>query len=297
MTKSRLFQGSYTALVTPFRDGKLDEAAFRAHVDWQIENGTHGLVPVGTTGESPTLSHQEHRQVVEWCIAQTRGRVPVIAGAGSNNTQEAVELARHAEKAGADAVLVVTPYYNKPGQEGLYQHFKAVNDAIGIPIIIYNIPPRSVIDMTVDTMKRLYELKNICGVKDATAKIDRVSLQRQAMGPDFVQLSGEDGTALGFMAQGGHGCISVTSNVAPKLCADFQKACMAGDYATALTIQDRLMPLHTALFIETNPSGPKYALSALGRMFDDVRLPLVKVTDPTKAAIRSALTHAGLLNG
>ncbi|WP_406853702.1 4-hydroxy-tetrahydrodipicolinate synthase [Alsobacter sp. KACC 23698] len=297
MTKSRLFQGSYTALVTPFRDGKLDEAAFRAHVDWQIENGTHGLVPVGTTGESPTLSHQEHRQVVEWCIAQARGRVPVIAGAGSNNTQEAIELARHAEKAGADAVLVVTPYYNKPGQEGLYQHYKAVNDAIGIPIIIYNIPPRSVIDMSVDTMKRLYELKNICGVKDATAKIDRVSLQRQAMGPDFVQLSGEDGTALGFMAQGGHGCISVTSNVAPKLCSDFQKACMAGDYAAALTIQDRLMPLHTALFLETNPSGPKYALSALGRMFDEVRLPMVPVSEPTRAAIRSALTHAGLLNG
>jgi 4-hydroxy-tetrahydrodipicolinate synthase len=297
MAAKTKFRGSFTALVTPFKNGSIDEAAFRSLVNWQITEGTHGLVPVGTTGESPTLSHDEHKKVVEWCVGEAKGRVPVIAGAGSNSTKEAIELAEHAEKAGATAVLVVTPYYNKPTQEGMYQHFKAINDAIGIPIIIYNIPPRSVIDMTVDTMKRLYELKNICGVKDATAKIDRVSLQRQAMGPDFVQLSGEDGTALGFMAQGGHGCISVTSNVAPKLCADFQKACMAGDYATALTIQDRLMPLHTALFIETNPSGPKYALSALGRMFDDVRLPLVKVTDPTKAAIRSALTHAGLLNG
>ncbi|PSC02735.1 4-hydroxy-tetrahydrodipicolinate synthase [Alsobacter soli] len=296
MKTSRMFKGSYTALVTPFRDGKLDEAAFRAHVDWQIENGTHGLVPVGTTGESPTLSHEEHRQVVQWCVSQARGRVPVIAGAGSNNTAEAVDLARHAEKAGADAVLVVTPYYNKPGQEGLYQHFKAINDAIGIPIFIYNIPPRSVIDMSVDTMKRLWELKNIAGVKDATAKLDRPSLQRQAMGPDFIQFSGEDATALAFMAHGGHGCISVTSNVAPKLCAEFQNACLAGDYATALTIQDRLMPLHTALFLETNPAGPKYALSALGRMFPDVRLPMVPVSEPTKAAIRSALVHAGLLN-
>ncbi len=295
-TRSRL-RGSLPALVTPFRDGKLDEAAFRAHVEWQIASGSHGLVPVGTTGESPTLSHDEHKHVVEWCIAEARGRVPVVAGAGSNNTIEAVELARHAEKAGADAVLVVTPYYNKPGQEGLYQHFKAINDAIGIPVIIYNIPPRSVIDMSVDTMKRLYELPNIVGVKDATATLARVSLQRQAMGPDFIQLSGEDATALGFMAHGGHGCISVTANVAPRLCADFQTDCLAGDYAAALALQDRLMPLHTTLFIETNPSGPKYALSALGRMSDDVRLPMVPVTEPTRAAIRSALVHAGLLNG
>jgi 4-hydroxy-tetrahydrodipicolinate synthase len=296
MTKSRMFKGSITALVTPFKDGALDEPAFRTHVAWQIDNGTHGLVPVGTTGESPTLSHAEHKKVVEWCISEARGRVPVIAGAGSNNTAEAVELAVHAEKAGADAVLIVTPYYNKPTQEGMYRHFKAVNDAIGIPIIIYNIPPRSVIDMSVDTMKRLYELKNIAGVKDATGNVVRASLQRQAMGPDFVQLSGEDASAIGFNAHGGHGCISVTSNVAPKQCAEFQEAMLAGDYAKAITYQDRLMPLHTALFIETNPAGPKYALSALGRMSDEVRLPMVAATEPTRSAIRSAMVHAGLMN-
>jgi 4-hydroxy-tetrahydrodipicolinate synthase len=243
------------------------------------------------------LSHDEHKKVVEWCISEARGRVPVIAGAGSNNTAEAIELAVHAEKAGADAVLVVTPYYNKPTQEGMYRHFKAINDAIGIPIIIYNIPPRSVIDMSVDTMKRLYELKNIAGVKDATGNVVRASLQRQAMGPDFVQLSGEDASAIGFNAHGGHGCISVTSNVAPRLCAEFQEAMLAGDYAKAIGYQDRLMPLHTALFIETNPAGPKYALSALGRMSDEVRLPMVAATEPTRAVIRSAMVHAGLLNG
>jgi 4-hydroxy-tetrahydrodipicolinate synthase len=296
MTKSRMFKGSITALVTPFKDGALDEPAFRSHVAWQIDNGTHGLVPVGTTGESPTLSHAEHKKVVEWCISEARGRVPVIAGAGSNNTAEAIELAVHAEKAGADAVLVVTPYYNKPTQEGMYRHFKAINDAIGIPIIIYNIPPRSVIDMSVDTMKRLYELKNIAGVKDATGNVVRASLQRQAMGPDFIQLSGEDASAIGFNAHGGHGCISVTSNVAPKQCAEFQEAMLAGDYAKAITYQDRLMPLHTALFIETNPAGPKYALSALGRMSDEVRLPMVPATEPTRSAIRSAMVHAGLMN-
>lgn len=297
MTKHRLFKGSFTALVTPFRNGALDEEGFRAHVQWQIDNGTHGLVPVGTTGESPTLSHDEHKQVVAWCVAEAKGRVPVIAGAGSNNTAEAIDLCRHAEKAGADALLVVTPYYNKPTQEGLFQHFKAVNDAVGIPIIIYNIPGRSVIDMSVDTMKRLYELPNITGVKDATANVARASLQRQAMGPDFNQLSGEDATALGFMAHGGHGCISVTSNVAPKLCADFQNACLSGDYATALALQDRLMPLHTDLFLETNPSPAKYALSLLGRMSDEVRLPLVPVAEGTKKAVRAALAHAGLLKG
>ena len=290
------FSGSYTALVTPFRNGEVDEAAFRKLIDWQITEGSHGLVPVGTTGESPTLSHEEHKQVVEACIKEASGRVPVIAGAGSNNTIEAVDFARHAEKAGADAVLVVTPYYNKPGQEGLYQHFKAINDAIGIPIIIYNIPPRSVIDMSVDTMKRLYELKNIAGVKDATANLARVSSQREAMGPDFIQLSGEDATALGFMAHGGHGCISVSSNVAPRLCAEFQMACLNGDYATALKIQDRLMPLHTALFIETNPSGPKFALSQLGMIAEDVRLPMVPVTAPTRAKIHQAMVHAALVN-
>jgi len=297
MPQAARFKGSMTALVTPFRDGRLDEDAFRALVSWQVDEGTRGLIPVGTTGESPTLSHAEHHRVVELCVQEARGRAVVIAGAGSNNTSEAIDLARHAETAGADAVLVVTPYYNKPTQEGMYLHFKAINDSIGIPIIVYNIPPRSVIDMSVDTMKRLYELPNIVGVKDATANLARVSLQRQAMGPDFIQLSGEDATALGFMAHGGHGCISVTANVAPRLCADFQTDCLAGDYAAALALQDRLMPLHTTLFIETNPSGPKYALSALGRMADDVRLPMVPVTEPTRAAIRSALVHAGLLNG
>ncbi|MFL5055534.1 MAG: 4-hydroxy-tetrahydrodipicolinate synthase, partial [Microvirga sp.] len=251
MTHQRRFRGSLTALVTPFRDGALDEEAFRAHVSWQIENGTQGLVPVGTTGESPTLSHDEHKRVVEWCVNEAKGRVPVIAGAGSNNTAEAIDLAKHAEEAGADALLVVTPYYNKPTQEGLYQHFKAINDAIGIPIIMYNIPARSIVDINVDTMKRLYELKNIAGVKDATANMARVSQQRMAMGDDFNQLSGEDITALGFNAHGGHGCISVTSNVAPRLCSEFQAACLKGDYATALKLQDKLSPLHINLFVET----------------------------------------------
>ena len=296
MSKNGTFRGSMTALVTPFKNGKVDEAAFRGHVDWQIAQGTHGLVPVGTTGESPTLSHAEHKSVVEWCINEAKGRVPVIAGAGSNNTNEAVELSRHAEKAGADAVLIVTPYYNKPNQEGLYQHYKAINDAIGIPIIIYNIPPRSIVDMSVDTMARLYELKNIVGVKDATGNIVRVSQQRQAMGPDFIQLSGEDATALAFNVHGGHGCISVSSNVAPKACAEFQNASLSGDYAKALTYQDKLFPLHTALFVEPNPAGPKYALSVLGRMTDEVRLPMVPTTEPTRAIIRKAMAFAGLTN-
>src|SRR2546421_2712373 len=290
------FRGSFTALVTPFKNGSLDEAAFRGLVSWQIAEGTHGLVPVGTTGESPTLSHDEHKLVVEWCIEQARGRVPVIAGAGSNSTKEAVELAEHAEKAGADAVLVVTPYYNKPTQEGLYQHFKAVNDAIGIPIFIYNIPGRSVIDMSVDTMKRLFELDNIAGVKDATANMVRVSQQRAAMGEDFIQLSGEDATVLGFMAHGGHGCISVTSNVAPRLCAEFQDACLRGDFAAALKVHDKLMPLHIALFLETNPAPVKYAVSVLGKCADTVRLPMVPVTEKTRLAVRDAMVHAGLIN-
>lgn len=290
------FRGSFTALVTPFRDGALDEKAFRAFVDWQIEEGTHGLVPVGTTGESPTLSHDEHKLVVEWCIAQSAGRVPVIAGAGSNSTAEAVDLARHAEKAGADAVLVVAPYYNKPGQEGLYQHYKAVNDAIGIPIIIYNIPGRSVVDVSVETMTRLFELPNIAGVKDATANLARVSQQRQAMGPGFNQLSGEDATALAFMAHGGDGCISVASNVAPKLCSQLQSACLSGDYKAALDLQDRLFPLFQALFVETNPSPTKYALSVLGRMSDEARLPMVPVSEKTRDIVRAAMVHAGLIN-
>ncbi len=296
MTARTSFSGSFTALVTPFKNGSLDEGAFRGLVDWQIGEGTNGLVPVGTTGESPTLSHAEHHQVVEWCIEQARGRVPVIAGAGSNSTAEAISLARAAEQAGADAVLVVTPYYNKPTQEGLYQHYKAINDAIGIPIIIYNIPPRSVIDMSVDTMKRLFELENIAGVKDATASMVRVSLQRQAMGPGFNQLSGEDATALGFMAHGGHGCISVTSNVAPRLCAEFQGACRKGDFAAALDLQDKLMPLHQALFIETSPAPTKFALSVLGKCAETVRLPMVPVAETTRAAVREAMVHAGLIN-
>jgi 4-hydroxy-tetrahydrodipicolinate synthase len=296
MTAKLSFRGSFTALVTPFKNGNLDETAFRNLVDWQIAEGTNGLVPVGTTGESPTLSHHEHKCVVEWCVDQAKGRVPVIAGAGSNSTQEAIELARHAEKAGADAALIVTPYYNKPTQEGLYHHFKAINDAVGIPILIYNIPGRSVIDMSVDTMKRLFELKNIAGVKDATANMVRVSQQRAEIGPHFNQMSGEDSTALGFMAHGGHGCISVTSNVAPRLCSEFQGACLRGDYVTALSFQDKLMPLHIALFIETNPSPAKYALSLLGRCAETVRLPLVPLSDKTKAAVREAMVHAGLVN-
>ena len=296
MTAKTSFRGSFTALVTPFKNGSVDEAAFRALVDWQIAEGTDGLVPVGTTGESPTLSHDEHKRVVEWCVDQAGKRVPVIAGAGSNSTKEAIELAQHAEEAGADAVLIVTPYYNKPTQEGLYQHYKAINDAIGIPIIIYNIPARSVIDMSVDTMARLFELKNIAGVKDATANVVRVSQQRAAMGPDFNQLSGEDATALGFMAHGGHGCISVTSNVAPRLCGEFQDACLKGEYAGALSIQDKLMPLHTAVFIETNPAPAKYALSLLGKCADTVRLPMVPLAEKTRTAVRDAMVHAGLLN-
>lgn len=296
MAAKTSFRGSFTALVTPFKNGGLDEAAFRHLVDWQITEGTHGLVPVGTTGESPTLTHDEHKQVVEWCIEETRGRVPVIAGAGSNSTHEAIELAQHAEKAGADAVLVVTPYYNKPTQDGLYQHFKAVNDAIGIPIIIYNIPGRSIVDMSVETMARLFELKNIAGVKDATANMARVSQQRAVMGPQFNQMSGEDITALGFMAHGGDGCISVTSNVAPRLCSEFQSACMRGDYAAALRIQDQLLPLHANLFVESNPAPVKYALSLLGKISDVLRLPMVPATEPTRKLVRGAMVHAGLLN-
>ena len=291
-----MFKGSIPALVTPMRDGRFDEEAFRAFVDWQITEGSHALVPMGTTGESPTLTHDEHKRVIEVCIEVAGGRVPVIAGAGSNNTREAIELAEFAEKAGADGVLVVTPYYNKPSQEGLYQHYKAINDAIGIPIVIYNIPPRSVIDMSVETMARLFELKNICGVKDATGKIDRISLQREACGKDFNQLSGDDGTALAVMAHGGHGCISVSANVAPKLLSEFQEACMAGDFAKALDYQDRLMPLHKALFLEPSPAGTKYALSVLGRINEELRLPMVPVSEPTRATIRAAMVHAGLIN-
>jgi 4-hydroxy-tetrahydrodipicolinate synthase len=296
MAAKTRFRGSFTALVTPFKNGSIDEKAFRDLVDWQIAEGTKGLVPVGTTGESPTLSHKEHEQVVEWCVDQAKGRVPVVAGAGSNSTAEAVSLSKHAEKAGADAVLVVTPYYNKPTQEGLYQHFKAINDAIGIPIIMYNIPGRSIVDINVDTMKRLYELKNIAGVKDATANMARVSQQRMAMGEDFNQLSGEDATVIGYMAHGGHGCISVTSNVAPRLCSEFHIAWQKGDHATALKLHDKLMPLHNNLFIESNPGPIKYALSLLGKLDETLRLPMVPVSEPTRIAVRSAMVHAGLIN-
>ena len=293
---SSLFKGSLPALVTPFKDGKVDEKAFRAHVDWVITEGSHGIVPVGTTGESPTLTHDEHKRVVEWAIEEARGRVPVMAGAGSNNTAEAIDFSRHAEKAGAQGLLHVTPYYNKPSQEGLYRHFKAIAESTSLPIFIYNIPPRSVVEMSVETMARLAEIPNIVGVKDATMKLDRVSAQRQACGKDFIQLSGEDGTALAHMAHGGHGCISVTSNVAPRLCAYFQNACLAGDYAKALEIQDKLFPLHQALFVEPNPAPSKAALSLLGRMADEVRLPMVAASEATRETLKKALVHAGLMN-
>ena len=294
-----MLRGSLTALVTPFKQGgAFDEKAFRSFAEWQMEEGTSGLVPVGTTGESPTLSHDEHHLVVRVCVEVAKGRVPVVAGAGSNNTAEAVSLAQHAEKVGADAVLVVTPYYNKPTQRGLYDHFAAVAKAVSLPIIIYNIPPRSVIDMTPDTMGKLARAHgNIVGVKDATGKIERVSEQRITCGKDFVQLSGEDASALGFNAHGGVGCISVTANVAPRLCAEFQAATLAGDYARALGYQDRLMPLHKAIFMEPGVIGSKYALNRLGRMSRTVRSPLTRDLDaPTEAAIDAALQHAGLLN-
>ncbi|MCI0599663.1 MAG: 4-hydroxy-tetrahydrodipicolinate synthase [Beijerinckiaceae bacterium] len=296
MAKKAAFRGSITALVTPIHDGRFDEERFRAFVDWQIANGTHGLVPVGTTGESPTLTHEEHRQVIAVCVSEAKGRVPVIAGAGSNNTQEAIELARFAEKTGADGLLIVTPYYNKPSQEGLYCHFKAVNDAVGIPVIIYNIPPRSVVDMSIDTMKRLYELSNIAGVKDATGNLARTALQRHALGPDFIQLSGEDMVALAVMAHGGHGCISVTSNVAPSLCSRMQEACLAGEFPEALELQDRLTPLHAALFVEPNPAGAKYALSLLGKISGEIRLPMLPASKTAQAAIKAAMIHAGLIH-
>ena len=295
MTTKTRFRGSFTALVTPFKNGSVDEKAFRELVDWQIAEGTNGLVPVGTTGESPTLTHKEHEQVVEWCVDQAKGRVPVIAGAGSNSTAEAVSLSKHAEKAGADAVLVVTPYYNKPTQEGLYLHFKAINDCADIPILIYNIPGRSVVDMSVYTMARLFKLSNIVGVKDATASMARVSQQRAALGTDFIQLSGEDATALGFMAHGGQGCISVTANIAPALCAEFQLACLGGNFKRALEIQDRLMPLHDALFVESNPGPVKYAASKLGLCNGDTRLPLAPLAPSSRKKVDDALEAVGLV--
>ncbi|MCM2474044.1 4-hydroxy-tetrahydrodipicolinate synthase [Rhizobium sp. CG5] len=294
-----MYQGSIPALVTPFTEaGAVDEAVFAAHVEWQITEGSTGLVPVGTTGESPTLSHAEHKRVVELCVETAAGRVPVIAGAGSNNTREAIELAQHAEKAGADAVLVVTPYYNKPTQKGLYAHYAAIAEAITLPIIIYNIPPRSVVDMSVSTMADLARTyKNIVGVKDSTGSVERVSEQRAACGTDFIQLSGEDAGALGHAAHGGRGCISVTANVAPRLCAEFQGLLRKGDFAGALAYQDRLLPLHKAIFMEPGLCGVKYALHRIGRMSRAARLPLLSTLEPaTEAAIDAGLRHAGLIN-
>ncbi|MEE2950356.1 MAG: 4-hydroxy-tetrahydrodipicolinate synthase [Pseudomonadota bacterium] len=293
-----MFKGSIPALVTPFDEtGALDEAGYRDFVEWQIGEGSHGVVPVGTTGESPTLTHDEHKRAVEICVETVNKRIPVIAGAGSNNTAEAIDLARFAESAGADGLLVVTPYYNKPNQRGLYAHYAAIAKAVSLPIIIYNIPGRSIIDMTPETMGRLAkDFDNIIGVKDATAKVERVSEQRLACGQDFVQLSGEDATCLGFNAHGGVGCISVSANVAPSLCANFQAACAQADFETALSYHDRLAPLHKALFIEPNPAGVKYALSRIGRGRNTLRSPMVPIEASTEKAIDDALRHAGLLD-
>ncbi|QBF33109.1 4-hydroxy-tetrahydrodipicolinate synthase [Thalassococcus sp. S3] len=290
-----MFKGSMPALVTPFQNGELDLDTLKKLVEWHIGEGSTGIVPVGTTGESPTLSHEEHETVVAEVVKATAGRVPVIAGAGSNNTLEAIRFMQFAERIGADAALVVTPYYNKPTQRGLIAHFTALHDCCDLPIIIYNIPPRSVIDMSVETMAELAKLPRIIGVKDATGDITRVSQQRAACGADFVQLSGEDASALGFNAHGGVGCISVTANVAPKLCAEFQAATLAGDYAKALDYQDKLMPLHEAIFIEPGLVGAKYALSRLGLCGEEVRSPLTGLEDSTRAAIDAAMAHAGLI--
>jgi 4-hydroxy-tetrahydrodipicolinate synthase len=289
-------KGSLPALVTPFKDGGVDFATLDALVDWHIDEGSHGIVPVGTTGESPTLGHEEHEQVIERVVVRVAGRIPVVAGTGSNNTTEAIRFTRHAEEVGADAALVVTPYYNKPTQAGMIAHFTALHDATNIPLVIYNIPGRSVVDMTPQTMAELARLPRIVGVKDATGDLSRVSETRMYVGADFVQLSGEDATALGFNAHGGVGCISVTANVAPRLCAEFQEATLAGDYAKALELQDRLMPLHEAIFLEPGVAGAKHGLSLLGKCADEVRLPLTGVTAPVQARIADAMRHAGVLN-
>jgi 4-hydroxy-tetrahydrodipicolinate synthase len=292
-----MFKGSLVALITPMRDdGSVDEKAYAALVDWQITEGSNGVVPVGTTGESPTLSHDEHRRVVEIAVEVAHGRVPVIAGAGSNSTEEAIALTRHAKEAGADAALVVTPYYNKPTQEGMYLHFSAIADAVELPIIIYNIPPRSVVDMSVETMARLAKHRNIVGVKDATANLMRPLHTRRACGDDFCQLSGEDHTALAFNAAGGVGCISVTANVAPRLCSEMQAAWAEGRVKQAMTLQNRLVPLHDALFAETSPGPVKFAASLLGKTSERCRLPLAPITQPTRARVKAAMTEVGLLN-
>ncbi|PZX18878.1 4-hydroxy-tetrahydrodipicolinate synthase [Palleronia aestuarii] len=290
-----MFKGSFVAMVTPFKDGRLDLDTLKALVDWHVAEGTHGLVPVGTTGESPTLSHEEHEEVVATVVKAAAGRIPVVAGAGSNNTAEGIGLVRHAQEVGADAALVVTPYYNKPTQEGLIAHFTAIHEASQIPIIIYNIPGRSVVDMTPATMARLAELPRIVGVKDSTGDVVRVSEQRALCGPDFVQFSGEDASALGFNAHGGHGCISVTANVAPRLCAEFQTATLEGDWTRALELQDRLLPLHEAIFTEPGLVGAKYGLSLLGRSSTEVRLPLVPLGEATRMLLKDAMGGLGLL--
>jgi len=294
-----MFKGSIVALITPFRNNELDEDSYVSLIHHHLNNGTSGIVPAGTTGESPTLNHREHQRVIELCIKESNGKIPIIAGTGSNSTDEAISLTKYAEKIGADGALVVTPYYNKPTQEGLYQHFKAINDNTSIPIVIYNIPPRSVVDMTVDTMARLFELKNIVGVKDATGDLNRVDQQRKKMGPDFIQLSGEDVTALEFNNRGGVGCISVTANIATKLCSDFQKALNNKNDSKmmikAKMINEKLSPLHKSLFIESNPSPVKYGASLLNLCSEDVRLPLVKTTDETKKIVKSAMINADLI--
>ena len=287
-------RGSLPALITPMRDGKVDEAAFREFVKWQIAEGSHGLVPMGTTGESATLDHKEHGRVVEICVDTTNGRVPVVAGAGSNSTSEAIALTRHAKAVGADAVLSVAPYYNKPTQEGLYRHFAAIAEAVDIPIVVYNIPGRSVVEISLETMTRLSKIANIVGVKDATNNLARPSRERAACGKDWRLLSGDDVTTLGFMAHGGHGAISVTANVAPKLCAQFLDACMQGAFDAALALQDRLMPLHDAMFVESSPAPAKYAASVLGLCTDEVRLPIVAASEAARVRIREAMAHAGV---
>ena len=291
-----MFHGSICALITPFANGSVDEKSYEKFIDWQIKQGTDGVVPCGTTGESPTLSHDEHKRVVEICIDVAKGRVPVIAGAGSNSTDEAIMLTKHAKEAGADAALIVTPYYNKPTQEGMYLHYKAINDAVELPIIIYNIPGRCIVDMSVDTMARLAELPNIAGVKDATNDVGRATLQKNKIGADFIQLSGEDGTQIGFLAQGGVGCISVTANIAPKEMSDFHRAWREGDLAGAQTLNERLMPLHTNLFCESNPGPVKYGASLLKKCEADTRLPLAPIADTSKRVVEESMRSAGLLN-
>ena len=290
-----MFKGAHTALITPFKEGQIDEESFRSFIDFQISEGIHGLVPVGTTGESPTLSHEEHKLAVELCVQQADKRVPIIAGTGSNNTEEAIDLTRHAESAGADAALVVTPYYNKPTQKGLYSHFEAISKSTKLPIIIYNIPGRSIVDMSTETMKSLFKIENIVGVKDATSNIPRVYESKTVIGENFNQLTGDDATTLAFMTYGGHGSISVTSNIAPKLCSQFMQLCLSKDFAEAVKINDKLMPLHHALFVESSPGPVKYAASKLGLCGEEIRLPLTLISDETKVLVDKALKHASLI--